>query len=423
MKILWITNMSFPEAFMLLKGDKEIVSGGGWMVGGANALIQQSGVHLTVASVSEKVSQLTRLEGKDIIYYLLPLGKGNVKVNHDYEPYWREVRAAVNPDIVHIHGTELSHGLAYVEACGAENVCVSIQGLTSVYYRYYLAGLSRWEILQSVTPASLYKGTILRGAKGFKERGEFEKEILRRVKHIIGRTSWDKAHAWAINPDATYHYGGEILRSDFYTGRTWTYENCKPHSIFVSQAIYPIKGLHKLLEAMPLVLRHYPDATIRVARVDITRSKSWKERIKLSDYGNIIRKMIKNYHLQDCISFTGVLDGDGMRREYLQSNVFVCPSSIENSPNSLAEAQILGVPIIASYEGGVMDMMKGDENHLYRFEETEMLAQKIVQLFDHGENVDTEAMRQEALRRHNPDSIVRDLLQTYDEIIKQNNQK
>ncbi len=417
MRVLWITNMSFPEAYMLLKGEKEVVSGGGWMVGGANALIQQPKVNLTVAAVSDKVYKLTRLEGKKITYYLIPIGKGNEHVNHAYEPYWREVRDAVIPDVVHIHGTELSHGLAYIEACGAKNVCVSIQGLTSVYYRYYLAGLSRWEILMSLTPASLYKGTILGGAKRFKERGLFEREMLRRVEHIIGRTSWDKAHAWAINPDATYHYGGEILRSDFYEGATWNYANCKPHSIFVSQAIYPIKGLHKLLEAMPLVLRHYPDATVRVAKVDITRSKNWKERIKLSDYGNIIRKMIKKYHLQKNISFTGVLDGDGMRKEYLQCNVFVCPSSIENSPNSLAEAQILGVPIIASYEGGVMDMMKGDEEHMYRFEETEILAHKIVQMFDRKGDVDTEAMRQEALRRHDPSIIAQDLIKIYDEII------
>jgi glycosyltransferase involved in cell wall biosynthesis len=169
---------------------------------------------------------------------------------------------------------------------------------------------------------------------------------------------------------------------------------------------------------MPFILRHYPDAIVRVARVDITRSKSWKELIKLSDYGNIIRKMIRKYCLQDRVSFTGVLDGEGMRREYLQSNVFVCPSSIENSPNSLGEAQILGVPVVASYEGGVMDMMRGDEEHMYRFEEVEMMAHKIVQLFDREGNIDTAPMRQEALRRHDPERNARELMQIYRDIIK-----
>lgn len=168
---------------------------------------------------------------------------------------------------------------------------------------------------------------------------------------------------------------------------------------------------------MPLILRHYPDATVRVARVDISRSKGWKELLKLSDYGNIIRKRIRKFNLQNCITFTGVLDGEGMRREYLQSNVFVCPSSIENSPNSLGEAQILGVPVLASYEGGVMDMMRGDEEHLYRFEEVEMMAHKIVQLFDRAGDIDTEPMRQVALQRHDPERNAKELILIYLKIL------
>lgn len=65
-----------------------------------------------------------------------------------------------------------------------------------------------------------------------------------------------------------------------------------------------------------------------------------------------------------------------MVKRYLLSNVFICPSTIENSPNSLCEAQLLGVPHIASYVGGTADLMKGNEECLYRFEETEMLAEK-----------------------------------------------
>ena len=70
-----------------------------------------------------------------------------------------------------------------------------------------------------------------------------------------------------------------------------------------------------------------------------------------------------------------------MCNRYLKSNVFVCPSAIENSPNSLGEAQLLGVPCVASYVGGSMDMMIGNEDNLYRFEEVEVLAQKICNIF------------------------------------------
>lgn len=419
MKVLWITNILFPEAQSLLSGSGSLKASGGWMLGAADALLLHPGIELYVATVSKQVKSLRKLEGERITYYLLPYGKGNLRENHDYETYWKEVNADLNPDIVHLHGTEFSHGLAYIKACGADNVCVSIQGLVSAYYYYYY-GLSIKEIRQSVTLLSLIRGGILKGYQNFKKRGEVEMEIIRKVHHIIGRTSWDKARTWAINPDAQYHYGGETLRSEFYDSTLWDYRKCDPHSIFLSQASYPIKGLHMVLRAMPLVLRHYPDTTIRIAGDDITCDNSFVNRLKMSDYGNVIRKLIYKYNLEDKITFTGALDGSGMREEYLKSNVFVCPSTIENSPNSLGEAQILGVPVIASYVGGIPDMMNGDEEHLYRFEEVEMLANKIVGLFDLKEHVSTSKMRDVAIRRHDPSLNASDLMNIYRSICHTN---
>ncbi len=412
MKVLWITNIVMPEAAALLKGESVHKISGGWLIGAADNLVFQSDVSLYIASISKDVSELACLKGEKITYYLIPFGKGNTRINHDYERYWHLVEEAIKPDVVHIHGTEFTHGLAYLEACGCKNVCVSIQGLVSACCYYYY-GLSLREIRKSVTPYSLLVGGILKGYNDFSRRGEAEKEIIRRVNHIIGRTSWDKERIWAINPKATYHFGGETLRSEFYTNIIWKYENCTPHSIFYSQASYPIKGLHMLLRAMPLVLRHFPDAKIRIAGNDITCSKGGKSLLRLTDYGQIVRKLIKRLELKDCVTFTGSLDAVEMRQEYLKSNVFVCASSIENSPNSLGEAQILGVPVIASYVGGIPDMMEGDERHLYRFEEIEMLAYKLCQLFAEESRIDTSHMRQLALLRHNPERNARELMTVY----------
>ena len=34
---------------------------------------------------------------------------------------------------------------------------------------------------------------------------------------------------------------------------------------------------------------------------------------------------------------------------YQQAHIFICPSAIENSPNSVAEAQLIGTPVIAIF--------------------------------------------------------------------------
>ena len=80
--------------------------------------------------------------------------------------------------------------------------------------------------------------------------------------------------------------------------------------------------------------------------------------------------------------FLGSLSESEMCKRYLKSNVFVCPSAIENSPNSLGEAQALGMPYLTAYVGGAPDMVGQNVETLYRFEEIEMLAQKVCDVFD-----------------------------------------
>lgn len=415
MKVLWITNILFPEAEQLLTGSGELKASGGWMLGAANALLCNKKVKLTVASVSTKVHKLTKLEGHDILYYILPMGKGNMDFNMDYCKYWQQVNNDVNPDVVHIHGTEYSHGYAYMMACDCNNVVISIQGLTSAYYPYYYFGMTKKDIYMNMTFRDMIRGSILKGQNQFKQRAAYEIEMIKKTRHIIGRTSWDKARVWAINPNADYHFCNETLRPDFYDGSKWTYNQCDKHSIFISQAGYPIKGLHQVLKAMPFILRQFPDTKIRVAGGDITKSVTLSDKLRLSGYGKYIKNLVNKYNLKGKVIFTGNLNGEQMKQEYLRANVFVCPSTIENSPNSLGEAQILGTPCVASYVGGIMDMMKGNETNLYRFEEVEMLAEKVCRVFKDADKQND--MSVVAFNRHNPKNNSNQLLAIYKTII------
>ena len=402
MKVLWITNILFPEAISLITYKTDFKSSGGWMLGLANSILEHTNIELYVASVSPLVKKLESVKGKDITYYIIPIGKGNLKYNEDYERYWKEIYNSVKPDIVHIHGTEFSHGLAFINACPQAKVVISIQGLTSAYYYYYY-GLKTSEIVRHTSLFELLRSNTLFHAKNkFKKRGnDIEIPMLKRVKHIIGRTEWDKSHAWAINPKAKYHFCNEILRDDFYTGK-WEYQDCDKHTIFLSQAGYPIKGLHMLLKAMPLILREFPDTIIKIGGNNITAANGLKGRIAMSSYGRIIKSLIKKYNLEKQVMFLNPLNATEMKKEYLKCNLFLCPSTIENSPNSLGEAQMLGVPCVASYVGGVADMIPIAEcGKMYRFEEIEMLAKCIVDTFKESENFDNTTMRETAGKRHN----------------------
>lgn len=414
MRILWITNILFPEAEQLLTGLGELKSTGGWMLGAAESLLLHSDIKLTVAAVSTKVKSLTKLEGNKMTYYILPMGHGNQRINHEYEPLWEQVKSEVRPDVVHIHGTEYSHGHAYMRACGCNDVVISIQGLMSAYYYYYY-GMTKFDVYSNLTLRDVLKGSIIDGQRQFKKRSKYEIEMIRMAHHVIGRTSWDRAHVWAINPVAEYHFCNETLRPEFYDGSMWSYEKCYKHTIFLSQAGYPIKGLHQILKAMPLILSHYPDTTIRVAGGDITKCDSVKDWMHFSGYGRYIKNLIHHLHLTGKVTFVGNKNAEEMKKEYLSANVFVCPSTIENSPNSLGEAQILGVPCVASYVGGIPDMMRGNEDYLYRFDEVEMLAEKVCHVFSNA-NIQV-CISEIAAQRHNRETNSKQLFSIYQTII------
>lgn len=414
MTVLWITNILFPEALAKLSGNNELRSSGGWMLGAANALMENSKFSLYVATVSTLVKELTRINGERIIHYVIPYGKGNLRENLGYQKYWKRINEEVCPDVVHIHGTEYSHGHAYMKLFGNEKIVISVQGLKSAICHYYCAGIPKSEIYRNITLRDILRGTMLQEKRDMQISSRYEVDMLKMTRHVIGRTSWDRARIWAINPAAEYHFCNETLREEFYDGSLWSFDKCEKYTIFLSQAGYPIKGLHQLLKAMPLVLKHYPQAQVRIAGHDITKCTSLTDIKHFTGYGLYVKRLIKKLGLCNKVHFIGSLNATQMKAEYLNCNIFVCPSSIENSPNSLGEAQILGVPCVASYVGGVPDMMNGGEENLFRFEEVEMLAEKICKVF-----TDTDFhpdMRGNALRRHDRLKNAETLIKIYNSI-------
>jgi len=407
MNILWISNITFPEALTLQGGDGKHNGGGGWLISAANALIKQPGISLYILSVNN-VKKLTRLKGKKIEYFIIP------KCKHisDYIPYMTEIQKEVSPDVVHIQGTEFPYGLAWIKACSSKNVVVSIQGLISVIARYYTAGLSVSEIIRNITLRDIVGKTIYGKKKEFDKRGRYEIEVLKSVDHVIGRTNFDYSHSKAMNPHINYHHCDEALRDVFYFG-TWTYNDCTPCTIFMSQSNYPVKGLHIVLKALPYIIKNYPNLQLRIAGNDVFTTKSVLGPMSQTGYGKLITALIRKNHLEKYISFTGRLNAEEMKREYLNANVFICPSSIENSPNSLCEAQILGVPTLASYVGGVPDLMEGAEKYMYRYDDSEMMAVKICDIFNAKDAIDASAMQQVAQKRHNRNNIVSQLMHIY----------
>lgn len=379
MKILWITNIILPEiasALGMPVGNME-----GWLASMLHELTKNKGFQFTIATIYDG-KEIIRHSINNITYILLPAGRVSIKYKKAIEPLWKSIVQENSFDIIHIQGTEYTHALSLMNAHPNENYIISIQGMVSVIARYYYSGISIAELLQNITFRDLIRNDMmLTGAKKWKQRGRMEKEYLCKTKYVIGRTTWDMVHSKKINPQLNYYFCNENLRSSFYKSR-WNLANIEKHSIFLSQASYPIKGLHMMLRALFVIKKTYPDCTLNIAGRNITKTDTLKSKLTLSGYGKYIQNIIIKYKLSKHIIFTGNLNQKEMAVMYATSHVFACPSSIENSPNSLGEAQLIGTPVVASYVGGVPDMVEHKKTGLlYCFKEYEILADSIMKIF------------------------------------------
>lgn len=382
MKILWITNIPLPEASSLINEDS--VPFGGWLVNASDALAEKEDINLSIAFPKKNIVDNLFIQGEKKSFYAFPeVTEKNINASN-IDLCLKKILEDTNPDIVHIFGTEYPHTLAIVNLCESKkiNTVISIQGLMSICSVHYMAYLPE-RVQNKFTLRDLIKRDNLKQQRNkFIKRGEFEIKSIKKVEHVIGRTTWDKACVKQINSDVQYHFCNETLREQFYK-HEWDINKCEKYSIFISQGTYPIKGLHIILEALPIVLTKFPDTKLYVGGHNITKTKSLKDKLKMSSYGKYIKELIYKNNLADKVIFTGILNESEMCDRYLNSNVFVCPSSIENSPNSLGEAMILGVPCISAYVGGVGDLLNHRrEGFVYQADAHYMLAHYICEIFD-----------------------------------------
>jgi len=419
MKLLWLTNVPLPEASLLMNEDPTPF--GGWLINASRDLSEQTNCELAISFPKNGIKDIKTLQGKKINYYAFPnIYSGDVP-SIEKNMHLEIILDEVKPDIVHIFGTEYAHTLAMVNVCQKKNIntIISIQGLVSICARHYMACLPANVQNRFTIRDFIRQDNLKQQQSKFIKRGESEIEALQKVKHIIGRTTWDRACTYQINPDAAYHFCNETLRDEFYK-YSWDINNCEKHSIFISQGSYPIKGLHFMLEAMPLILKRFPDTKLYVGGQNITKSDTLKDKLKISSYGKYIKELIRRYNLEKSVVFTGILDEKQMCERYLQSHVFVSPSMIENESNSLSEAKIMGVPSVASYVGGVTDRIQhGKDGFFYQHDAPYMLAYYVCEIFTCDELAVqlSEKAREHALKTHDRETNTKQLIVIYKSII------
>lgn len=428
MRVLWVCNIMLPAVAKQLGVSYSVREG--WLSGILGRFLQEKGdqsptLGICFPAQGELAALHRRLqlgaEGKEIDCY----GFGedlNHPEQYDFslEPRFGQILSDFEPDLVHIFGTEFPHAYACAKVWNRpERTLVGIQGLCAACAQEYMADLPESVRNSRTLRDILRKDSLQQQQQKFYARAKTEEKLLRLAGHVTGRTMFDKTITSQINPASVYHFMNETMRESFYAG-SWKLENCQKFEIFVSQADYPLKGFHYLLQAMKEILQSFPQARIAVAGNSILGVDGIASRLKLPAYGKYLRKLIKENHLEGKVRVLGRLSEEEMKQRYLSCHVFVCPSSVENSPNSVAEAQLLGVPVAASRAGGIPSVVEeGVGGLLFEKGNPQDLAQAVMRIFSSDEYARELSRTEKELASFKYDGEVnyRRLLEIYGEIL------
>lgn len=375
MRILWIVNIVMPELAEHL--GIPVAASGSWLIDIADGLAKTDN-KIAIACVYGDTFKKIELNNK--VYYLLPgSGKNLLFYTKKYEEIWKSIVKDCTPDVIHIHGTEYSHGLACMRAVENVPYIISIQGMLNrikdvdfgeIPIHYFLVGRSLRQWLHFNGELEMH---ILN-----KKNAKLEKEMFERAYAINGVSTWDTSIACSFNPNLKVYKLDYNLRESYYHSRKWSISESQNYTIFTNPGNMPLKGLHMLIKAAALLIDKFPQLEIRVPGM-----AGEKGNVKVTGaYSKYLHKLITDLKMEKHIVFLGKQTEQQMVENTLSARVTVIPSAIEGASLILHEAMFLGAPCIATFRGGMADFVTDKvDGFLYDYPEYTYLAERIEQVF------------------------------------------
>jgi glycosyltransferase involved in cell wall biosynthesis len=407
--VIWFSPVLLPEMYRALGLQSSVR--GGWIPGLLSALRQYvPQLHIIVVAIGQaKQEKEFLVDG--VTYHILPVKAARLFSDDSLLSRAKQLIVKYEAGLVHVHGTESVFSRLACDKDVSVPVCVSIQGLLTKYLPHLVAGVSYIDVIRW----QLYWREILQLHGPFfnwltwRRQAKREREVLAKGRYFIGRTQWDRANVLAQNPTARYLHGDEVLRDVFY--RNLPRKELREKPIILLGRATPIKGITVFIEMLDILLR---------------RNQAFEARIfgqfrKYNGLGRMILSRIHKYGLGRCVKFLGSLDEMGVAHELLQATIFVHPSFMDNSPNSICEAMMVGTPVIATYCGGVPSLIKdGETGVLVPPGDAESLADAVIALLNDAtyRNKIAETAQIIATRRHDMKNLANDYWNIYSTIMR-----
>lgn len=411
MKVLWF-EISTPSRYQ--KSGRVL---GGWQDALENVVIGCKEIELYIAFESKVPAEVKQIDGITYIpmlshYSYIERKRGDFTwsiVEKKNIELGRKVIEDVKPDVIHVFGNEWPFGLLaqYTDI----PLVVHIQGSIVPYHNAkYPPGYNDLTFVKAAGFNLRKDWHRLKAYYKDANRLEMEKRIWKCVKHYMGRTSWDKALVNTLAKDSTYHHVEEALRPVFMDNRKqWTFKDFGKIKILSTGCGSFWKGIDVMLKTAHVLKDTGVDFEWNVAggmSPELKEIVENKEGLRYAD---------------NHINFLGFCTPEKLIDIMCDSTMYVHTAYIENSPNSICEAQLVGMPIVSTMVGGISTLVRnGEEGDLLPANDPWQIANAIIELSKDKERMIRYSTnsRQHALERHAPENIKAQLLKCYNDLIK-----
>jgi len=408
-KVLWFTNT--PS---LYKRDANGYNGGGWIESLEASMAKEEQIDLGISFFSNDRTDVFKVKQNDVTYY--PISKNNTfknKLLKEIFPrrndrleldMFKEVVHDFEPDIIHVFGSEASFGLLSLHL--KIPLVIHVQGILTPYLNaWFPPGTYKLDYLNLLSPKKIINS--FRNLNRFKYNASREIKILKNCKNFQGRTTWDKDVTRLYSPNAKYFYCSEILREAFYKAKPWKPTENKVIKIISTISKVEYKGFDLILKSAKL-LKENTNIKFEWEVYGISEYPFWEKKI-----GHLPKDLN--------INLMGVADQYHIIDAMKNSDVFVHPSYIDNSPNSVCEAQMVGIPVISTNVGGISSLISNYETGiLIPANDPYTLVSKILELTSNNIlslSLSLEA-RKCAFLRHDVETILNQNLSVYQSMIE-----
>jgi glycosyltransferase involved in cell wall biosynthesis len=320
------------------------------------------------------------------------------------------------PDVVHFHNCQfLTLGLlAEAERFGAKTVVsvydywlfCPIAMLQDADDRFCAKAHGRWCTACLPKQFPLFQKALLTLRRPVMDRLIAKADAF----HALSRHSAGVVEGYGI-PAEKIHTIPLSLPMDFGDS-TSPEEPADPRMIFFAGWLNQRKGLHRLLEAMPLALREHPEAHLVVAGDPVRFGE---------EYRALLSRLIDEGGLGDKVAFLGHVPPQRVRRLIMKSAVVVIPEQYQNmSPLLMIETMYLGKPLVISRVGGVPEFVEdGVTGWLAAANDPAEFARKIGYVLSHPDEAAEvgATARVFVTKKCDPDRIASETLFLYEQLL------